>query len=465
VARPDGSFEPTAGARAAPIWAALVLLLFAGAAALRAHNAQALFIDHGFDESFNWQYVEHLTRTWALPEPESLWSGARPPLFFYAGGALARAVGPGQVESVHAIRLASSAFGMLAMALAIAQLWRRSRSDLLRVALAAGLLLFIPAHIYLSAMLNEEIAVASWTTLALVLALWEQRAGADGPASWARVIGIGVLGGLAFLTKLTGCLVVMAIAGSFVLDGWRRGELRPALARAAALSAVALVVGGWFYARSLVLHGYLYPQSLEAHSIMLSMPPGERSLLDYLRFSLAAFTDTRVDSPGLLHSVWGGTYVTWWFDGHRHFVPRVDPVVDRMGFAILVLALLPTAAAFTGALRGAGRARRSTRAPDTPMLALVAITLAGYAFYTWNNPWFAVVKASYLLGLGLPYAWWASEQLAAWCRRSPWLGALIGLDLLLLLAAIVAAFTFGTPLWEMTLGVHFPGLPWLPDQP
>lgn len=466
MASPDGSFEPASAAaqHASLAWVALGLLLFAGAAALRVHNAYALFIDHGFDESFNWEYIEQLTRSWALPDPESLWSGARPPLFFYLSGAVARVFGPLQVPSVHAIRLASSAFGLLAIGFAVWSLQRWSRADPLRVALAAGLLLFVPAHIYLSAMVNEEIAVASWTTLALVVALWEQRAGGGRWASWARVVAIGIFGGLAFLTKLTGCLVVMAIASSFVLDGWRRGALRPALARAATLSLIALLVGGWFYARSYLLHGYLYPHSLDAHSIILSMPPGERSVLDYLRFSLGAFTDTRVNSPGLLHSVWGGTYVTWWFDGHRHFVPRVDPVVDRMGLAILLLALLPTAAAVAGAVRGVGRARASSKALDTPMLALVAFTLAGYVLYTWTNPWFACVKASYLLGLGLPYAWWASERLASWCRRSGWLAAWIGLDLTLLLAAIVATFTFATPLWEMTLGVHLPGLPWLPDQ-
>ena len=255
------------------------------------------------------------------------------------------------------------------------------------------------------------------------------------------------------------------VAGAFVFDGWRRGALRPAVARAALLSAIALVVGGWFYGRSLVLYGYLYPHALDAHSIMLSMPPGERSLLDYLPFSLAMFTDTRVDTPGLLHSVWGGTYLTWWFDGQRHFVPRVDPMVDRVGRAILVLGVLPTAAALVGAWRGFGHARRSARAPDTPMLALTACMLAGYGLYTWQNPWFATVKATYLLGLGLPYAYWASDRLVAWTRGPRWLAALVWLDLGLLLLAVVAAFTFETPLWEMRLGEHYPGLPWLPGQP
>ena len=451
-------------------WIGLTLLLFAAGAALRVHNAQALFLGHGFDEIFNQAYIRELLTDWSLPHPEDHWSAARPPLFFYLSGLVARAFGPAQVASVHAIRLASSAFGLIAIALGVWQLWRATAGDARRVALAAGLLLFLPAHVYLSAMVNEEVSVASWITLALILAMDERSSPSldssesSDWSSWLRLVAIGVAGGFAFLTKLTGCLVVVAVALTFALDGWRTGRLRAGLARAAVVSGVALIVGGWFYARSFALYGYLYPHSLDAHSIMQSIPPGSRSLVDYLQLSFSAFSDTRVNSPGLLHSVWGGTYVTWWFDGQRGFLPRSDPTVDRMGQAILVLGLLPTAAAVAGCARGARRAWRDSAAVDTPMLVLSALMLAGYLLYTWQNPWFVCVKASYLLGLGLPYAWWASDRLVAWTRGSRLLAAVVWLDLVLLVAAIAAAFSFGTPLWEMTLGVDLPGLPWLDEQ-
>ncbi len=47
---------------------------------------------------------------------------------------------------------------------------------------------------------------------------------------------------------------------------------------------------------------------------------------------------------------------------------------------------------------------------------LVALTLAGYVVFTWNNPWFATVKASYLLGISIPFAYFASDVLADWTR-------------------------------------------------
>ena len=36
--------------------------------------------------------------------------------------------------------------------------------------------------------------------------------------------------------------------------------------------------------------------------------------------------------------------------------------------------------------------------------------------YTWRNPWFAAVKGTSLLGLSLPFAFYASEVLERWTR-------------------------------------------------
>jgi hypothetical protein len=67
------------------------------------------------------------------------------------------------------------------------------------------------------------------------------------------------------------------------------------------------------------------------------------------------------------------------------------------------------------------RARASPDSSDAPLLLLVALTLAGYTIYTWQNPWFAVIKGTSLLGLSLPFAYYASDALERWTgdgRRS-----------------------------------------------
>ena len=317
----------------------------------------------------------------------------------------------------------------------------------------------------MSAMLNEEILAATFTTLALALAIRDRQAGSasgeDSRGYW-RLVGIGLAGGLAFLTKLTGCLVVIAVVFAMLIDGWRERALKTALLRGAVVASVALVVGGWFYARSLVVHGYLYPHSLETHQVMLDLPPGERGVGDYVSFPLSTFTNARNDSPELIHSVWGGTYATLWFDGQRNFVPRNHRNVHRIATVILVLALLPTFAFFLGLRDAVRRMLAAPRTADTPMLALLSVTLAGYVYFTWKNPWYPTVKGSYLLGLGLPYAYWASERLSAWTRGPRWQAALVAIVLVALLVACVLAFTWGTPLWTMELWRDRPGLRIMP---
>ena len=206
-------------------------------------------------------------------------------------------------------------------------------------------------------------------------------------------------------------------AGDGILEGWRRAALRPVLPRIAASLAVAAVVGGWFYARNLVQYGYVQPHGLPHHQLMFQMPPGERTLADYVRIPLATFSDPQSLNPDLQHSVWGTTYAGVWFDTQRHFLARSDAIVSRIGTATIVLGLLPTLAFGAGLARGLRRTLRAPSGPDAALVLFSALTLAGYAYYTWRNPWFAVLKGTSLLGLCLPYSYYASESLERWLRR------------------------------------------------
>ena len=415
------------------------------ALAIRAHNALRYPADWGFDASFNWRYIYRLSRDGALPDPAAGWSTGDPPLYFALGAAVFRALEAAGARdlAVYAIPLLSLAAGLGVAALAYALVRRAAPASRGRAWLAAGLLLFLPAHVQMSAMVNEEMLAALLGSLAIFALVRERLAREEpgAPGALRRAAAAGAAAGAALLTKLSGAVAVSTVAATFAADALRPGARRAAAARTAVALLAALALGGWFYARNRILHGYFQPFGLPAHERMFSMPPGERGALDYLRFPAATFLDPRMLEPSLLRSVWGGTYASAWFDAHRFFLPDGSEAVRRLGTATLLLALLPTAAFAIGAGRGGLRALRDPRAADLPLVLLTGLTLAAYALYTGRNPWFVVVKGSSLLGLSLPYAFYASDELCRLARRRP-ARILVGVWLAALAACVAAGTSF-----------------------
>jgi len=413
--------------------------------AIRLHNALTYPADWGFDASFNWRYIYRLSRDWALPDPAAGWSTGDPPLYYAVGAAVLAALEACGARdlAVSLIPLLSTAAGLAVAALAFALVRRAAPLDPARAWLAAGLLLFLPAHVQMSAMVNEEMLAASLASLAIFLLVRERlaRSPSATPGGLVTPAAAGAAAGGALLTKLSGATVVATAALTCAADGLRPGARRAASARVAVVLAAALATGGWFYVRSRVLYGWFQPFGLPAHERMFGMPPGARDLLDYLRLPAAIFLDPQMLEPSLLRSVWGGTYVTAWFDGHRAFLPAGSEAVRRLGSATLLLALLPTAAFGIGLARAVRRSLRDPGGADLPLVLATLLTLAGYAFYTWRNPWFVVVKGTSLLGLSLPFAFYASGEIRRWSQRRAW-AILIGIWLAALAACVAAGTSF-----------------------
>jgi hypothetical protein len=439
-------------------WGAGIVILALVGIAMRVSNAFALPKHWGFDANWNWEYIERLTTSWALPAPHEGWSMGHPPFFYYASALLARGMDGASVENVTiAIRLASSAVGLLAIAAAVVLVRRLDPETGRRAFLAAALLLFLPVHVYMSAMLGEEVLGTSLSSLAVVGVAVDLVRRPELPRALRRSACWGLLAGLAFLTKLSGVLTLAAVGGALLIDGLRRRELGRAVAVAAVFGLVAGVVGGWPYLRNLVSFGYLYPHDLSVHERMHSMPPGDRALSDYVRLPRATLLDPRAINRRLVYSVWGTTYGTLWYDAHRHVLPRSGREVTRLGTAMLTLALLPTLAFGVGLVRGVRRAWAGPGGPDTLFLLLVALTLAGYVFFTWRNPWYATLKGSYLLGLVVPFAWYTSEVLADWTRGAGLRQGLVWTALAALLTLSILVFSFGLVMEKTDKG---PGFKW-----
>jgi 4-amino-4-deoxy-L-arabinose transferase-like glycosyltransferase len=419
-----------------------VAIPLAAGAALRVWNALHYPVFMGYDAKGNWEYIQMLMEDWTLPDPEAAWSTVHPPFFYGLGAAVGRLQSQPDADSVGlAVSLLSAAIGLAAVAATAALVLRLSGGNILRAALATLLLVFLPVHISMSAMLSEELLTSALASFTLVGLVWEMARPEAERRSSLRVALLGAVAGLALLTKLSALMLVGAGGLALLAEAQRRGYA-PALRSAIVFGVSASLVGGWFYLRNVFLHGYLYPHGVSTHSIMFEMPPGSRGISDYFYFPSATFSAAQAADARMLHSVWGVTYQSIWFDPHRHFLPRWTPGLDLAARILLVAALLPTGAFLVGLFRGARRALLARSAPDRVLVALVVATLAGYVAFTFRNPWFVTVKGSFLLGLATPFAVYSSEVLDGWMRAGRVRALALGGALAVLFAASLVTFTY-----------------------
>jgi len=439
---------------------ALLALLGAGTL-LRAWNLFHYPVGMGFDAKGNWDYISLLIADWRLPAPGESWSTAHPPLFYALGAAIGRLLeGARGVTITRTVVALSSLFGLAAIAAVAAYLRGRAPGEGRRALLAAALLLFLPVHVYTSAMLSEEILVTALVSFALVGLVREMGLPVAERSQQLRPALLGAVAGLGLLTKLSALLPIAAGAVALFAEGPRRG-FRPALRSALAFGGTAALLGGWFYLRNLAVYGYLYPHGLPIHALMFDMPPGSRTLIDYVHFPLEAFGAAQASDPPLLHSVWGSLWVSLWFDSHRHFLPLRATGLEAAARVLLVLGLVPAAAFGVGLVRGARRALYEGSGPDRLLVGTTALLLAGFVAFTWRNPWFVTVKSSFLLGLSAPYAIYASEALDGWMRAGRWRMRALGTALALLCAASTVTFSYHAVFSKN----EYPGTEWRSGRP
>jgi 4-amino-4-deoxy-L-arabinose transferase-like glycosyltransferase len=249
----------------------LVLVLIAFVALSLYYNA-ALPLFEGFDEVSHYRVADHYARTWSLPDLNRAPSheAHQPPLYYLASAALIAPVNrddfsqvfqvsadaglnrrqngvtttvptplAGTALALQLMRLFSTALGAMTIALvyAVANLVsRRAWAGLL----ASAILAFNPKFIYLSSIASNDVAVCCLAAVALWLSL--RLLIRPERATPLVAFGLGVVCGLATMTKLSG-LSALAPAGLAVLmcADWR-GDRRRALV-GASLRLLALGIG------------------------------------------------------------------------------------------------------------------------------------------------------------------------------------------------------------------------------
>jgi 4-amino-4-deoxy-L-arabinose transferase-like glycosyltransferase len=232
---------------------ALVFICIAYAVIAAAYAVTIPF-GHAPDESAHLPYIIYIADRGTLPvfhPGAGSYEFHQAPLYYVIAVpafVIGRALGPGR-EYV-AVRL----FGILLGLLAICSTYLLARDFCpARPWLAlgsAGFVAFLPMHVALSASVTNDIAAEA----PFALGLWQMVAAMRDGWRWRRVVMVGIACGLAALMKSSG-LALLPVAWLAAGMGPRESGWRPRLLRIAALTAVTLLICGWWLARNWRLYG------------------------------------------------------------------------------------------------------------------------------------------------------------------------------------------------------------------
>lgn len=248
----------------------------------------------------------------------------------------------GTALAVHVVRGFSQLLGLLTVLCAYALgrlLWRSPATSALPL-IAAAVVAFNPQFLFITSAINNDNLMTALASLTLVVVI--SLAAARSLPSYGRIVALGVLAGLAALSKLTGVALIGFVLLALVAMALRTREttaLRAWTARALVFAATAAAVAGWWYVRNQRLYG-----DITGLRPMLAWV-GQRQL------SLAALVG---ELEGIELSYWA---VFGWFNVlvTDEWVYHVLRVVDRLA----ALGLLVMLARWLWERRRAGRAQAS----------------------------------------------------------------------------------------------------------
>ena len=166
----------------------------------------------------------------------------------------------GAVLAVHVVRLLSVLWGAgtVVGAYLVAREIAPNRPALALA--AATITAFNPHFIFISSVVNNDVCAACVCTFALWLAV---RLGREtgflslraASLKLKNLVSLGIVLGLALLSKMSALALLPLVALALVLVWWRDRDIRALLVRGLVVFGLAGLVGGWWYVRNWALYG------------------------------------------------------------------------------------------------------------------------------------------------------------------------------------------------------------------
>ncbi|MBI4771612.1 MAG: DUF2142 domain-containing protein, partial [Chloroflexi bacterium] len=302
---------------------------------------------------------------------------------------------------------------------------------------AAGFVAFVPQHLAMLASVNND-GLAELILGLTLLALLRSLRRPEGDRRTAGATRIGLLLGLAFLTKAT-IYFLPALAGLALLWRWRaeHRNLRCAIGEAVRTFLPALLLGGLWWGRDLAVYGWPDFLGLARHNaIVVGQPRTAEWIAQYGGVEVARrFFVTTFDS-------WWGQF-GW-----------MGVLMDRRVYAALLLFSLTITGGFGAALTARLRARSLDERERRAAGLLTLTALFSLTLYLTYNLTFVQFQGRYLFTALIPVGIAAAVGLSTLARpfsrlagRSlAWLplgavGLLAALDIYALFRFIVPGLT------------------------
>lgn len=245
------------------------------------------------DEPAHYNYTRHLVETGSIPVLESndynqeylvdivsrrfppelstdslRYEGHQPPLYYLLQVPIYRSAN----GSLLAMRVTSAIIGALIVIVSGLAAWEYYNPQVPMALATAGVVAFIPQHVAMLASVNNDSLAELWMMVGFWLLL---RMPLQPSVNAYRLLGVVL--GLAFLTKATAYILVFPILMAVGFD-WRAGRIK--LSALGVVLLPALLLGGVWWVRNCLVYGWPDVMGLLRHNAVVV---GQPRTSDWLR--------------------------------------------------------------------------------------------------------------------------------------------------------------------------------------